>query len=64
MPAEDVVLTQEIESLHIHVEKAINKVKNFHIWDGVMLLHQFEVVNQMWTVCVILCNAQSSIISV
>lgn len=64
MPAEDVVLTQEIESLHIHVEKAINKVKNFHIWDGVIPLHQFEVVNQMWTVCVILCNAQSSIISV
>jgi len=64
MPAEDVVLTQEIESLHIHVEKAINKVKNFHIWDRVMPLHQFEVVNQMWTVCVILCNAQSSIISV
>ena len=47
MPAEDVILTQEIASLRIHVERAINKIKNFHIWDGVVPLHQFGVVNQM-----------------
>ena len=64
MPAEDVVLTQEIASLRIHVERAINKIKNFHIWDGVVPLHQFTVVNQMWAVCAILCNSQPNIISV
>lgn len=64
MPAEDVVLTQEIASLHIHVERAINKIKHFHIWDGVVPLHQFTVVNQMWAVCAILCNSQPNIISV
>ena len=36
MSAEDVVRTQQIASLRIHVERAINKIKNFHIWDGVI----------------------------
>ena len=62
--AEDVVKTQEIASLRIHVERAINKIKNFHLWDGVILLHQLGLVNQMWSVCAILCNAQPNIISI
>lgn len=61
MPAQDVIRTQEIASLRIHVEGAINKIKNFHIWDRVVPLHQFALVNQMWAGCAILCNAQSSI---
>jgi len=36
MPAQDVIRTQEIASLRIHVEGAINKIKNFHIWDRVV----------------------------
>ena len=36
MPAENVVKTQEIASLRIHIERAINKIKNFHIWDRVI----------------------------
>lgn len=32
MPPEDAVKTQVIASLWIHVERAINKIKNFHIW--------------------------------
>ena len=64
MPTEDVILTQEIASLCIHVERAVNKIKTFHIWDGVVPLHQFTLVNQMLAVCAILCNAQSNIISV
>ena len=64
MPPEDVMKTQEIAGLRIHVERAINKVKNFHIWDGVIPLHQLGLVNQMWSVCAILCNAQPNIISI
>ena len=63
MPAQDVIRTQEI-AMRLHVERAINKIKNFRVWDGVVPLHQFGVVNQMWTVCAILCNAQSNIISI
>ena len=62
-PAEDVVKTQEIASLRIHVERAMNKIKNVHIWDGVIPLHQLGLVNQMWSVCAILSNAQPNIIS-
>ena len=47
MAAEDVVKTQELASLQIHVERAINKIKNFHIWDRVIPLHQMRIVNQM-----------------
>lgn len=64
MPVQDVIRTQEIASLRIHFERAINKIKNFDIWDGVVPLHQFSVVNQMWAVCAILCNARSNIISI
>jgi len=32
MPPEDVVKAQVIASLWIHIERAINKIKNFHIW--------------------------------
>ena len=32
MPPEDAVKTQVIASLWIHVERAIKKIKNFHIW--------------------------------
>ena len=63
MPAEDVVKTQEIASLRIHVERAINKIKNFHIWDGVVPLSLLGIVNRMWTVCAHLCNVQDPIIS-
>ena len=63
MAAEDVVATQEIASLRIHVERAINKIKNFHIWDRVVPLHQMGIVNQMWAVCAFCCNAQPNILS-
>lgn len=63
MSGEDVIATQEIASLRIHIERAINKIKNFQIFDGVVPLSQFGVVNQMWCVCAMLCNMQDPIIS-
>ena len=40
--------------LGIHVERAINKIKNFHIWDSVIPLSQVGIANQMWSVCAVL----------
>ena len=37
MAPEDVISTQEIASLRIHVERAINKVKNFKFLMGLSL---------------------------
>ena len=63
MSAEDALKTQVIASLCIHVERAINKIKNFHICDGVIPLHQLGLVNQIWAVYAILWNAQPNIIT-
>ena len=63
MPAEDVIKTQEIASLRIHVERAINKIKNFLIFDGVIPISQFCIVNQMRCVRAMICNFQDPIIS-
>ena len=63
MSAEDVVRTQQIAGLRIHVERAINKIKNFLIWKGEIPLSLFSVVNQMWSVCAFLCNTQDPLIS-
>ena len=61
MNPEEVVETQSIASLHIHVERGINKIKNFHTWDSIEPFTMFGVVNQMWSVCVMVCNFQNSI---
>lgn len=63
MSAEHVIATQEISSLRIHVESAINQVKNFLIFEGVIPVSLFQVVNQMWCVCAMLCNIQDPSIS-
>ena len=37
MAPKDAISTQEIASLRIHVERAINKAKTFKIFDGLSL---------------------------
>ena len=49
MPPEDVVKTQCIAALRIHVKRAINKIKNFHIWERVIPFFLFPIVNQIST---------------
>ena len=63
MSAEDVVRTQQIAGLRIHVERAVDKINNFLIWKGEIPLSLFSVVNQMWSVCAFLCNTQDPLIS-
>ena len=63
MTAHDVIKTQEIASVRIHSKQAINEVKDFHIWDSVIPLSLFGVVNKMWSVCAFLCNMHDPLIS-
>lgn len=63
MTAQDVAKTEEIASVRIHIERAINKIKNFHIWDSVVPLSLFGLVNQMCSVCAFLCNIHDPLIS-
>ena len=50
--------TMRIANVRIHVERAIRRVKGWHIFDQVMLLSINGVINQIWTVCCVLVNWQ------
>lgn len=63
MSPENVIRTQQIASVRIHVERAINRIKNYNIWNGVIPLSLFGLVNQMWSICSLLSNLQDPLIS-
>ena len=63
MDAVEVVETQQIASLRIHVECAICRVKEYNILAGVMPTSLAGSANQIWTVCCLLTNLQNPIIS-
>lgn len=63
MSPENVIRTQQIASVRIHVERAINRIKNYRIWNGVIPLSLFGLVNQMWSICSFLSNLQDPLIS-
>lgn len=52
MPPEEVVKMQEIARIRIHK-------KNFHIWDSIIPMNLFGMVNQMWTVSFDIFKTQS-----
>ena len=52
----EVMKTHEIARLRIHVEGAIRRIEEYHIFDGVVPLNLAPSINQYWTVCAILTN--------
>ena len=56
---EDCFETMRIANVRIHVERAIRRVKGWHIFDQVLPLSTAGVVNQVWTVCCLLTNWQT-----
>lgn len=59
----EIVETQQIASLRIHVERAIRRVKEYDILAGVMPESLAGSANQVWTVCCLLTNFQNPLIS-
>ena len=45
MTPDEVVKTQSIASLRIHVQRGLKKIKNFHILDSIVPFTMFGVVN-------------------
>ena len=60
---EEVFHSQVVASERIHVERAINKIKNFHIFDRPIPLSMTTSVNHIWAVCAFLTLFQRPIIS-
>ena len=53
----DVVATEKIARVHIHVERAIGQVKNrYHILNRVIPMSLTGSINQIWSVCYLLAN--------
>ena len=55
---EEVFETQMIARVRIHVERAIKRVKGWHIFDKVLPLTLYGSVNQIWSICCMLVNFQ------
>ncbi|XP_062598414.1 uncharacterized protein LOC134259831 [Saccostrea cucullata] len=53
---DEVSKTQQIARLRIHVERAIRRCKEYHIFDNVLPLSVAGTVNQIWSVCCLLTN--------
>ena len=56
LSAAEVKESQTIASVRIHVERAIQRVKKFRIIRNEIPLILQGSVNQIWTVCCLLCN--------
>ena len=63
MDGSEVVETQQIASLRIHIEHVIRRVKEFDIVTGVMPASLAGSANQIWTICALLTNFQSPLLS-
>nr|XP_054926585.1 uncharacterized protein LOC129384934 isoform X2 [Dermacentor andersoni] len=56
---EEVRQTEEIASLRIHVERRIQRIKAFHIFDRPIPLSIAPIINEIWALCAFLSNLQS-----
>ena len=61
---EEAIITQQIANERIHVERMIQRLKCWHIFDKAIPVNMFGSVNQIIIVCALLCNFQDPIISV
>ena len=54
--------TKQIAKLRIHVERAIRRIKEFHIFDSPIPLNLMGTINQIYTVICLLVNFQGPLI--
>ena len=56
LSAQELVETRRIASLRIHVERAMEQLKNVHIFDKPLLPSFRNTANQIFFVCALLTN--------
>lgn len=59
---QEVTETRSIAKLRVHVERAIRRLKEFHIFDSDIALSTLGSVNQIYTVALLLTNFQPPLI--
>ena len=59
---EEVIKSQQIANERNHVERMIQRLKCFHIFDRVIPLQMIGSLNQIITVCALLWNFQEPVI--
>ena len=55
-PPPEVEETRRIAELRIHVKRAICRIKNFHILNGVFPITLTHIANEIFTTCALLTN--------
>ena len=53
---------KSISNVRVHVERAIRRIKEFHLFDKEIPINLVGTVNQLWTVASLLTNFQSPLI--
>ena len=56
---EELVETRRIASLRIHVERAMERIKNYHIFDGTLSSSLSDIAEEIFFVCAVMCNFMS-----
>ena len=54
--------TRQIASVRIHVERAIERIKNFNILRQIIPNTMAEDINKVWKVCAILINFKGPLV--
>ena len=57
------VVTRRIASLRIHVERAMERIKNFHIFDRSLLVQLTDIADRLFFACRLLTNFQEPLCS-
>ena len=54
----ELIITRRIASLRIHVEQAMERLKNFHIFNRTLPVAMTDIANRIFFVCCVLSNFQ------
>ena len=58
----ELIITRRIASLRIHVERAMERIKNFHIFDKSIPASLTEIADRIFLVCCVLTNFQQPLV--